>query len=340
MRAAISRYFVSRSPTTNVTGISRLPRRDHSDGSVPVPSPRNAAARPDGSFRRRSASATPLTEAGWSASTQVSAQRSANFSIVSFSARAASFSSAARRSARAVAVFRPGLAPISTSRWTRSGSRNAACSAIRPPIEYPTSMNGSGAARSTSSITACSVTGRCAEAWPWPRMSGANASVSSGRASITPSQLRPVLVNPWSRTTLGVMVIDHARSARKYSCRPQDGRPSGAATELGSPAMSTVTDTHLLLRALCDEFAPLWPGARVHLAGLALLADRDLAGRASRGSAAGRTSTSAAPASSRVGAAKASGRPVAVTCTSGHGGRQPRAGRDRGRSRPGSRCSC
>ena len=68
----------------------------------------------------------------------------------------------------------PGLAPIRTRRSTRSPAASATCSAIRPPIEYPTSVKRSGpAAATTSSITASSVTGTRSDASPCPRMSGA-----------------------------------------------------------------------------------------------------------------------------------------------------------------------
>ena len=56
-------------------------------------------------------------------------------SIPMASIRSASAASEAARAARSAGSAIPGLAPISTSRRTRSPSANAACSAIRPPIE-------------------------------------------------------------------------------------------------------------------------------------------------------------------------------------------------------------
>src|ERR1700722_5002327 len=54
-----------------------------------------------------------------------------------------------------------------------------------------------------SSMTSRRVTGRIAEAAPWPRMSGASDRQPSGSAATTPSQLRAVLVKPWRSTTAG-----------------------------------------------------------------------------------------------------------------------------------------
>ena len=138
-----------------------------------MPRPRSAAASPAGVLRSRSACTAAWTAAGWSASTAVWAHRRAKASIVIRSISSASRSSAVRRSSRAAGSAIPGLAPMRTSRRTRSGSASATCRASLPPIEYPTSSNGSVPSALTSAITPGSDTGRTPEAPPCPRMSGA-----------------------------------------------------------------------------------------------------------------------------------------------------------------------
>ena len=136
IRSAMARNFSSRSPTTSSTGIPSSPRRSHSDGSAPVPSPRRAAGEPG---RRVGAAARRARRPGHPAAGR----------------RAPASAPSARRTARSSALHLvgqrlvggppgaaldrrrpgPGLAPISTSRCTRPGSASATCSAIRPPIE-------------------------------------------------------------------------------------------------------------------------------------------------------------------------------------------------------------
>ena len=161
------------------TGISRLPNRDHSDGSAPVPNPRSAAAKPAGSLRRRSASAASLHRGGLIGqhgrvcpSPGEPLDRLVLGSVGELGVRRTTLGSRGRRlQARARTDQHEPPNPV--------GQPKATCRAIRPPIEYPTSVNGSGARRSMSSITASNVTGRCADASPWPRMSGATASCVS-----------------------------------------------------------------------------------------------------------------------------------------------------------------
>ena len=86
---------------------------------------------------------------------------------------------------------------------------------------------------------------------------------------------------------------------------------------IARPSMTETTDTYLLLRAFVDELARCGLRAALHLARLALDADRAVARARAAAAAAGRTSTSAAPASSRSALAKQRGRPAAVACTSG-----------------------
>jgi len=61
MRDATARNFASRSPTTSVTGTASEGSASHSGSITPVPSPRSAAARPEGVLRRRSAFAAAAT---------------------------------------------------------------------------------------------------------------------------------------------------------------------------------------------------------------------------------------------------------------------------------------
>ena len=137
----------------------RAPRRAASPASAaPAGAPRatagrrcrGRAARPQGRagvLCRRSACDTAATSGGMSARIGVCAHCRANSSIVIDSIRSARRSSARRRCSRSASSASPGLAPISTRRVTRCGSASATCSAIRPPWEYPTSVNGSGCQR-------------------------------------------------------------------------------------------------------------------------------------------------------------------------------------------------
>ena len=136
IRSAIARNFSSRSPTTRSTRRSQLaepvPQRRHHAGAEP--------AQRRGEARGGVAAPVVVRELGDAARHAGEQRLRAPTRARTPRSRSPRSGRRARRrprarAARSAASAIPGLAPISTSRRTRSPSASAACSATRPPIE-------------------------------------------------------------------------------------------------------------------------------------------------------------------------------------------------------------
>ena len=292
IRSATARNFSSRSPTTSVDRHRELPQ--------PVPQRRHHA-RADPPQRGRQARgrvAQPVrvrgrarTASGWPANTRLRApaprerldRRALELvreRLVGGAARGplgrvldpgrgahqhqALDAARARRARRAARGGRPSSSPRSAKRGGASAATSATQASKRRPAGRP-------------------------RAAPWPAEVGRRAAGTVRRAPRrTGSQLAPVWVKPWSRTSAGA--IAPIMTARRHL--PAAPRLRGRAR-------------------------PLRAARRVHVARLALHAARALAGPRAAHPQLLAPRRARRRASSRSASAKASGVPAALACTSG-----------------------
>ena len=270
-------------------------------GASPRPMPRSAAARPAGSLRSRSSRQRRAASGGVPANSGCAVQRSAN--VLDASRRRCSSASASSRApargALGVVVdagrgrdeHEPGHA---LGRGERDVQRDAPAERVAAQRERARARRRARRRRSRRTSTGRARRSRS----PWPRRSGASGSVAFARPAA-----------PSPAPTRGPCRRSRGAGRGRLGHRPSHlDRP--APTPTCSCARSSTSCARCGMRR------------RVHVAGLALARRSCWRSPATGASRVRRTSTSAPPASSRSGSPRQTGRPVAVACTSRHGGGQ------------------